>query len=382
MRDRVSKLPQPILDEAAHWFVDFREGEVDAKRREQFNAWLRRSPEHIRAYIEVSAFWADVPLLMSGREVSIDELIAYAESEDNVVRMQRGAARQDTAPTPANLPSNTRIPGGANQAVRRLVLRPRLSLVASIVTGCVIAVLAWYSMQTGQTYSTGIGEQRSILLEDGSTVQLNARSSVEVRFDERSRDVTLLAGQALFKVAKDHDRPFVVHSGNVHVQAIGTEFDVYRRKAGTTVTVLEGRVAVLSSPVRALEKIVGEEPAVLPDADVQLAAGQQVRVAPEGSIELPTEANIAAASAWTRRQLVFQRTPLTEVVEEFNRYNRRQMIIDDATIGAVRISGVFSSTDPTSLLHFLRAMPMFSVYETDEEIRIVGRDPPSEEKSG
>src|SRR5205823_2531257 len=86
--------------------------------------------------------------------------------------------------------------------------------------------------------------ERSIALPDGSLIELNARSSVRVRFTSNERAVELFEGQALFRVAKDPARPFIVSSDGKRVRAVGTQFDVYRKKASTTVTVLEGRVTV------------------------------------------------------------------------------------------------------------------------------------------
>jgi len=99
-----------------------------------------------------------------------------------------------------------------------------------------------------------VGEQRSIALADGSIIDLNARSRIRVRLSKDERDVELLQGQALFHVAKDNSRPFVVRSDTTVVRAVGTEFDVYRKKNGTVITVLEGRV-VVESPYAATDQL-------------------------------------------------------------------------------------------------------------------------------
>ncbi len=186
--------------------------------------------------------------------------------------------------------------------------------------------------------------QRSITLADGSVVNLNARSRIKVHLSKTERNVELVQGQALFQVAHDPGRPFVVRSGSASVRVVGTLFDVYRKKNGTTVTVIEGRVAVrrpcpregsggasslsvaeekgrhaatLGDPSASTEN-VGEEGT--PRVKVLLSAGEQLTVARD-AVEQPTHADIAAATSWTQRRLIFDSAPLSEVVDEFNRYN-------------------------------------------------------------
>src|SRR5690606_26847429 len=96
------------------------------------------------------------------------------------------------------------------------------------------------------------GEQRTVTLADGSVIELNARSRIKVRYADRERAIDLLQGQALFRVAKDPTKPFIVASGGTYVRAVGTQFDVYKKSVGTVVTVVEGRVAVTTPTAIAL----------------------------------------------------------------------------------------------------------------------------------
>src|SRR5260221_5540279 len=109
-----------------------------------------------------------------------------------------------------------------------------------------LAGMAVWQTECYPSYSTDVGERRSLTLDDGSTVDLNARSKVRIEFSKAERRVDLIEGQALFQVAKNMDRPFIVKSGEATVRAVGTQFDVDRKATGTTVTVLEGRVVVYS----------------------------------------------------------------------------------------------------------------------------------------
>jgi hypothetical protein len=108
-------------------------------------------------------------------------------------------------------------------------------------------------------------------------------------------------------------------------------------------------------------------------AGVLLSAGEQVTVTPREVLPAPTPADVAAATAWTERRLIFEGARLSDVAQEFNRYNRRQLVLEGTQLSDFHVSGVFSSTDPTSLIRFLRAQPGMKLTETDKEIRIAGQ---------
>jgi transmembrane sensor len=234
--------------------------------------------------------------------------------------------------------------------------RPALATAALVLLASV-AVRFWGGGDPGVSYSTGIGEQRTIQLDDGSTVELNARSSLHVHLTDRQRDVTLLEGQALFRVAKDTRRPFVVRAGDAQVRAVGTEFDVYRKQSETVVTVVEGRVETYDASGLAGEGIV-------------LSAGERLTVLPH-TVMRPTRADPMVATAWLHKRLIFEETPLSEVAVEFNRYNRRPLTIEDRELKKLKISGVYSSTDPASLINFLRSQSSIQVVETENNVRVV-----------
>jgi len=379
-----SRPNQQILDEAAEWFVDFRDGGVNAATQIQFNRWLCRSPDHVKAYLEIAALWSDVPNLASKEEIDVQALIASALEEDNVVPL--GAAVGGAEREANSLPQLEALKPAFQGVTQLRRLRTHLTArpilwVASLLIVCVGAAgTAYLELQRG-LYTTDIGEQRSITLDDGSTVELNAKSRIRVRFTDQARDVDLIAGQALFHVATDNARAFVVRSGEAHVRAVGTEFDVYRRRSGTTVSVIEGQVAVSLNDSSAGSRAFPETPgagtarslppsnAVRASTRLLVSAGEQVVVTAQSAARL-RPADVAIATAWTQRQIVFQGTPLGDVVEEFNRYNRKQMVIDDETLRPIRVSGVFSSTEPASLLRFLREQVQLAVTERDGTLEI------------
>jgi transmembrane sensor len=352
MRIRYSneKTHAAVVAEASEWFIDFRAGDVNGEARLRFIEWLRRSPEHIQAYLEVSGAWSELPSSDPEGRFDIAALIARARIESDVITLPPVNPRLPPAP-PTALP----------RSFRKLPRRPVLAAATLALVASSTALFLWFDNDTARSYSTGIGEQRTIQLMDGSTVELNSRSRVKVRLTDRRRDVELIEGQALFRVAKDKQRPFVVQTGEAEVRAVGTEFDVYRKQTATIVTVVEGRVETYQ------ESDGAGAPAIL------LSAGEQLTVLPH-SVTKPTRADTTAATAWVQKRLIFEETPLSEVAEEFNRYNRRPLAIDDPELQRLKISGIYSSTDPVSLINFLRNQNSMRVIETEDQVRVVRRE--------
>jgi transmembrane sensor len=338
-----------IIAEASAWFIEFRAGDVDGDARMRFIEWLRRSPEHIHAYLEISGAWAELPSSDPLGKIDIAALIVRAREEADVI------ALSPDRPPPAAPPST-----GTPHVLRR---HPRLAAfaAAAVVLLTVATVLLLRGGNFSGIYATGIGEQRTVQLSDGSTVELNSRSTIQVHLTEHQRDLTLIEGQALFRVAKDKQRPFVVRAGDAQVRAVGTEFDVYRKQSATVVTVVEGRVETYDDS--------GSPGA----AAIVLSAGEQLTVLPH-IVTKPTRTDTAVATAWVQKRLIFEETPLSDVAEEFNRYNRRPLIIGDGDLEKLKISGVYSSTDPASLINFLRSQNSIQVVETEKQVRVLHRE--------
>jgi transmembrane sensor len=347
-----SKSHPAIVAEASAWFIEFRAGDVDGEARLRFIEWLRRSPEHIQAYLEVADVWAELPISDPEGRIDIASLIARARNEADVIALSPG----NPSPYSPNVPPSSLgvSPASWRQPRHAVLAMAALALLASVI------FLFWTDDSIG-AYTTGIGEQRTIQLTDGSTVELNARSSIQIHLTDHQRDVALLQGQALFRVAKDKHRPFVVHVGDAQVRAVGTEFDVYRKQIATVVTVVEGRVETYETS--------GSSGA----APIFLSAGEQLTVLPH-TVTKPTRTDTSIATAWVQRRLMFEETSLSDVAEEFNRYNRRALTIDDRELQKVKISGVYSSTDPASLINFLRSQASIQVVETENQVRVVRRE--------
>ncbi|HEY5760958.1 MAG TPA: FecR domain-containing protein [Steroidobacter sp.] len=353
-RTSQARLNAQIYSEASEWFINCRSGALDDDKRRRFDAWLRQSPQHLSAYLELAAIWDEGPSLDAERRWDTDTLIAEALADQSNV-------------TPLITTPTVRAPATISHARWAAV-------VAFMAIG--LAAFVWVYLFREPIYVTQVGEQRSITLPDGSTMELNSRSKVRVRYSEQERALELLEGQALFRVAKNPSRPFIVTSDGTRVRAVGTQFDVNKKREGTVVTVVEGRVSVLTdvsdAHIDPIAVNVSESMPQLPHESragegILLAAGEQISVKDQAAEKIQ-QPDVARAIAWTQKQLVFKAATLTEVAEEFNRYNQRQLVVRDPELYDFHISGVFASSDPGALLQFLRERAGVHVVESDTAI--------------
>lgn len=282
--------------EAADWFARLGTPAVSAAALEDFRVWRRR-PENAAAYRRLETVWAEAGGIRDDPDIR-RALAAAAASRSGLRRSLRGRTLG-----PAAI-------GGA--------------------AACLVLVTAFWWQNRG-ALSTGVGEQELVQLKDGSSVRLDTDSRVRVRFGDRNRRVVLEQGRALFTVAPDPSRPFVVDAGPARVTAIGTAFDVRRDRGFVTVTLLSGEVRV-DSPAGAG-----------PPPGRSLAPGQQMIVTAAGRETRPVD--LAAQTSWTQGLLVFRDTPLGAAVDEVNRYLTARIELDAARLESVAVNGVFRTGD-------------------------------------
>jgi transmembrane sensor len=190
-------------------------------------------------------------------------------------------------------------------------------------------------------------------LDDGSVVELNAGAKVEVKFTPQERHVRLVRGEALFTVAKNPTRPFIVNADKVAVRAVGTAFSVQLDRAEVSVLVTEGKVRLddvgavgaEGSPREISHLVAGQQAVVSTGAASGSAGSCQVRDF--------TPAEIERALAWQGLRLEFVDMPLRDVVAEFNRYNVRKLAVGDAATGNILVGGNFRADNLDSFVRLL-----------------------------
>jgi transmembrane sensor len=234
------------------------------------------------------------------------------------------------------------------------------AVAASVVLALVIST-GWYVQRShgvaNETYATAIGQQRTVVLRDGSSVELNTDSRVQVNYDDHVRGIVLLRGEALFTVKPDANRPFTVHAADRVVRAVGTAFIVRLESGNVYVTVTKGVVDVAKPDADQPLASVGERKVAPSLARLgRLKAGQTTRFA-RGSnqidvLQLP-EPELERQQAWSKGILVFTGESLGEVVTQLNRYSTDRFEIDDPELASMTVGGRFRIRDLDAVLDSL-----------------------------
>jgi transmembrane sensor len=262
----------------------------------------------------------------------------------------------------------------ANARVRYSQRQVRVAL-AACATVAILASVALHLFLAPQRYETGIGEQRDVLLSDGSRLTLNTATALSVRYSIKHREIHLERGEALFTVKHDATRPFDVTSGGIVTRALGTEFNVDVRSSRIVVSVLEVvvRVAEVEDSSTAAGRAGASADGKAALSVNALARGQAVEFSPGRHSFQQVEADMRRIAAWRTRRLEFSDTPFTQAIEEFNRYSATRMTIGTPELSTVRVSGMFRIGDIDGFLFSLREAMHIEAHASDDEIILVQR---------
>jgi transmembrane sensor len=323
---------------AARWFA-LRRRKPDFIEHQQFTEWLNADPANHHAYEQVKRSW---------------DIAALASADPTVVAMRNEALTV----RPPERRDHARLWGALATAALVLVAFTGISLTNPDL----IRRTSDAAMDRNHfVLRTGIGERATASLEDGSTVTLNTNSTLEINYTRLRRDVRLLAGQALFKVAHDTARPFVVAAAAREVVAVGTEFEVRLDGEKVRVALLQGRVRVQPIHTRGTG---GAESAVM-------VPGEQL-VASSAGVEL-RHANVQELVSWQSGRIRFDDTRLADAVAEMNRYNHTPIEINDPAIADTRISGSFRTGESWSFAEAIGEALDIKAESTGDTIRLKRR---------
>jgi transmembrane sensor len=338
-------VPSPADDaaeaDASSW-VARRDRGLTAAEQDEYLAWLRRNPEHGRTIARLENAWTELDLLTEW------------------------------------LPQHSKVPNPDLLARHRRGRVYWLSTAACLAAACIALAIVAFRRPPVTPLPAPLAvvarEYEQRVLEDGSVVELRSGAVVEVEYRTAERRVRLVRGEALFTVAKDPSRPFVVRAGTVDVRAVGTVFNVRLRPDAVEVLVTHGAVAV-SDPGRSPAPAPTSDPPPDPAAPLLLEAGHRTVVALEPLPAAPAPAaisvspvEVAAALAWQPKRLEFEDTPLGLVVAEFNRYNDRKLRLGDAALATLPIGGNFRSDNVEAFVRLLEASFALEADRLEQEI--------------
>ncbi len=346
-----------IVSEACAWIAQLESGEMSASDMAALREWMGRSPAHASEIRNV----AD----LSGQLSVLTELASAIDATAGVGHELR------------------KQPNGIRAAA------PIFAGALTLTIVCSIAIFAlWIRADaTPKIYKTAVGEYQTISLADGTSVSLNTASQIEVDFNDTERRVRLVAGEALFEVASNPKRPFVVYSNTAIAEAVGTSFVVRLREAVTELAVVEGVVAfsklplsVEATPMRnARENAVERPPAADPVPRVIVRAGQaltskelSIVTASEAESKIPvlSERDLQRKLSWTDGFLEFSETPLEEVVEELTRHNAVSVEIADPALKQLKFGGIFRTGDVDQLLSALEGLGVVVEKQSDNTYQL------------
>lgn len=292
---------------------------------------------------------------MAARATAADWLIARRMSE-TWSEADQAELEHWLAQSPANRIAYWRLDGAWGQAQRLAALKQpmrraqvpsgrrgglstyRFAAVLGVAMLGLAAIMGGLKSQFAdgsdlRTYTTPVGGRLTVSLGDGSKIELNTDSTLQVSGNADRRSATLERGEAFFQIKHDPSRPFVVSVGQQRIVDLGTKFAIRKTEAAVRVSLFEGSAKVENVGRSA------DHSKILQPGDVAVATANAIRIS-----KSPLD-SLREDLAWRRGMIEFARATLAEAATEFNRYNRTKVVIADPNIARLTIHGTFPAQD-------------------------------------
>ncbi|MDB6083412.1 MAG: anti-FecI sigma factor, FecR [Gammaproteobacteria bacterium] len=339
-----------VSEQAAEWLLSSKESAMSHAERIEFVDWLRESPLHVEEMLRAAQLHGALGTFADWANVTPGDLQAN--------------------PVAAFPPTGVHALGGESRRPRSFTLSLAAAAACAVLGG-----LLWLVPRLGdQVFDTDVAERREVTLADGSHLQIAPQTRVRVRLGATERRVVLEHGRAVFRVAKDPSRPFLVEARRTTVRAVGTAFGVEIDHNAVTVTVSHGRIAVteaLASEIPFIDSGSQSIPAMT------LIAGEQVAVH-SGHPSAVRNVDVGRELAWADDRLVLRNDSVADAARLFNNANRLQLHITDPALAARKVSGVFDASDPLSFVALLQSeQPEVAVESNGDDyvVRLAAKPP-------
>src|SRR5579859_142848 len=315
-----------VAEDAARWFAKLQGESATAADWLAFERWLQSAPLHAKAYERLEGLWIDLEYSPIAKDLGGRPLVAAR-------RRARSARR-------VSLNRRAWLGGGA-------------VLAASV--GAAIGLGVWTSGGVAQTYETHAGQIRDVALADGTHIRLNESSKIVVRLGRDARRVQVADAEAVFDVAHDARRPFLITVADRQIRVVGTEFNLRHRADLLDLTVRRGVVEVRSA-------------ATLDAAPTRVAVGQELIHTAGQSASLLKVSDPDQIFAWTNGQLIYRDQSLSDVAADLSRRFATPVRAADAKTAAMHFTGVLVTDNEMEVLRRLEAYAPVRVERTSNEI--------------
>lgn len=314
-----------IHEQASRWVVKIHNAPAGAFEQRAFQAWLAADARHLSAYRHAERVWQS--FAAAEREAADPQLVgARAKLREAQKYQQRSRA------------------AGVRKWVALTVLLTALPI-------------GWQWLNSSE-YRTGKGQRLQVTLPDGSEIELNTDTRLRVNYAWQTRQVTLEQGEALFNVVHNPEKPFEVLAASGRIRDIGTRFNVSHWRDTTTVSVLEGEVEVSTVSSTLSERLL---------------PSRQISYDTRGSLAAPVKFDTAAVTAWRQDLLVFNKTPLAEVLAQLSRYHHIELRLVDPSLREMKVSGDFPSKDLAAALNVIAAALPVKALQTAPGVIVLER---------
>ncbi len=313
--------PMPYEDEAVFWQARVMSGGMSEEEKLLLESWLAASEQNKTAFMKLK-----------------DSLVALDDCGDDLLASEFEDELNERADE-------------SNFSYRQF-----FGIAATFMIVCVsVAAIILFDVLPSQSkiYATEIGERNQFTLNDGSQIELNTNSVAEVRYSRNIRAVSLSGGQAFFAVERDPERPFVVSTEHAEIVVTGTVFDVNTFGDKSTINVISGAVTVKPKTGR----------------HVTLLAGDSLLISDETGVSPVQHFDPYAVLSWRSGKLVFDDVPLKEVVSDLNRYFTKPIVVEEASLEHLSVTGEFNIEEEDAAV--LALSLIFSLEVKSEPNRIL-----------
>ena len=316
----MSAVPSPeIRAEAAAWLARLRAESRDQADEAAFQHWLAESPDHAAAFEAVDRVWSEVGGLSELRDL--------------------------------------RRPGVYGQPAKSRLSRRALMAGVGLFAVAGASTAFWKSAQA-KVFETDVGEQKHVVLDDGSQLFLDAKTRISVAFSDTERTVDMAYGRANFRVVPDPQRPFVVEAAERKIVASHCSFDVRCQDGQVQVVLIHGEADV--------------KPSAAPNAQGErLTSGERLVAA--NDMEKRDKPDMTRATAWQTGYEMFENEKLSQAVEEMNRYSTQKLQVD-GSVASLKVSGVYRVGDNSAFARALSKLLPIAVRETDDALLLTAEN--------